>query len=135
MVGSGYIRSGKKKREFDIGADVEIGAFSFSGGLSITDGSAAAYFSGSYSPKKYSIAKGYLNIMKPKEISPHAYVVCGNKIGKISIKNILKKKKDYKMIKYIKGKKVTIINKKKYLQASFKGKKFEIRDKSIKIAN
>nr|WP_294688476.1 RHS repeat-associated core domain-containing protein [uncultured Anaerostipes sp.] len=93
MVGSGYIDKNKEEKRFDIGADVEVGGFSFSAGLSITNGSASAYFSGSYSPKKYSAAKGYLKILKPKEISPHAYVVCGDRMGRISISSFLKKKR------------------------------------------
>lgn len=79
-----------------------IGAFSFVGGLSITNGSASAYFSGAYSSQKYSRAKGYLNILKTKEVSPHAYVICGNNIGKISISSFLKKRKNYKVVKYAK---------------------------------
>ena len=134
MVGSGYIDGRKKQRKFDIGADVEIGAFSFVGGLSITNGSASAYFSGAYSSQKYSRAKGYLNILKTKEVSPHAYVICGNNIGKISISSFLKKRKNYKVVKYAKKEKVTIMNKKKYVQVAFKGKKFEIRNNSIRIA-
>ena len=94
MVGSGYIDKNKEEKRFDIGADVEVGGFSFSAGLGITNGSASAYFSGSYSPKKYSAAKGYLKILKPKEISPHAYVVCGDRMGRISISSFLKKKKE-----------------------------------------
>ena len=134
MVGSGYIDKNKEEKRFDIGADVEVGGFSFSAGLGITNGSASAYFSGSYSPKKYSAAKGYLKILKPKEISPHAYVVCGDRMGRISISSFLKKKKNYKIVRYIKREKVTIVNKGKYMKVSFKGKKFEVRNKSIKIA-
>ena len=134
MVGSGYIDKNKEEKRFDIGADVEVGGFSFSAGLGITNGSASAYFSGSYSPKKYSAAKGYLKILKPKEISPHAYVVCGDRMGRISISSFLKKKKNYKIVRYVKREKVTIVNKGKYMKVSFKGKKFEVRNKSIKIA-
>ena len=72
--------------------------------------------------------------MKPKEISPHAYVVCGDRMGRISISSFLKKKKNYKIVRYVKREKVTIVNKGKYMKVSFKGKKFEVRNKSIKIA-
>ena len=78
--------------------------------------------------------EGYLNILKTKEVSPHAYVICGNNIGKISISSFLKKRKNYKVVKYAKKEKVTIMNKKKYVQVAFKGKKFEIRNNSIRIA-
>ena len=55
-------------------------------------------------------------------------------MGRISISSFLKKKKNYKIVRYIKREKVTIVNKGKYMKVSFKGKKFEVRNKSIKIA-
>ena len=69
--------------------------------MNISKDSASAYASLGYTPKKYSWAKGYLQILKAKEISPHAYVDIGRKLTySKAVKEVVKGRSVFTVTRY-----------------------------------
>ena len=135
-VGTGYVddfSEQKKKKSFDIGADIELGSVSLSGGGVISKDSATAYANLGYTPSRFSKGRSYLRIVNKFKISARAHAVFSSGIGKYSISKFLNKRKDYKVTKSVKGKRVTIQNKKKYIKVAFRTKNFAITKNRIKV--
>jgi len=135
-VGTGYVddfSEQKKKKSFDIGADIELGSVSLSGGGVISKDSATAYANLGYTPSRFSKGRSYLRIVNKFKISARAHAVFSSGIGKYSISKFLNKRKDYKVTKSVKGKRVTIQNKKKYIKVAFRAKNFAITKNRIKV--
>lgn len=100
MVGSGFISEKKSSRSFDIGADVQIGNFSFSGGVNISKEGASLYTAGGYVSEKLSKSMGYLKISKLIKIKYQYYKV-KNRDFYGGYENFLKEDNAWKRVGYI----------------------------------